>query len=66
MADIDVKVYKWVNSQWTLVAKDQDAKPNALVTIKPIATGEYKIVISAYKFEGTNEIGHYGLIIFHN
>lgn len=66
IADIDIKVYKWVNNQWTLIAKDQDAKPNALVSIKPIATGEYKIVISAFKFEGTNEIGHYGLIVFHN
>ncbi len=66
IADIDIKVYKWVNNQWTLVAKDQDAKPNALVTIKPISTGEYRIVISAFKFEGGNEIGHYGLIVFHN
>lgn len=66
ISDIDIKVYKWVNNQWSLIAKDQEAKPNALVTIKPSISGDYKIVISAYKFEKGFDIGHYGLIIFHN
>lgn len=64
--DIDIKVYKWVNNQWNLIDKDLDAKANALVTIKPIVTGEYKIEITAAKFEKGYDIGHYGLMIFHN
>lgn len=64
--DIDIKVYKWVNNQWNLIDKDQDTKANALVTIKPLVAGEYKIEITAAKFEKGYDIGHYGLIIFHN
>ncbi len=66
IADIDIKIYKWVNNQWNLITKDQDANPNAVVTIKPSYSGEYKIVISAYKFTEGYDIGHYGLIVFHN
>lgn len=66
ISDIDIKVYKWVNNQWNLIAKDDATTANALVTIKPSYTGEYKIVISAYKFEPGYELGHYGLIVFHN
>ena len=64
--DINIKIYKWVNNQWNLVGKDDKTDSNALVTIKPSVSGEYKIVISAYKFEKGYDIGHYGLIIFHN
>ena len=64
--DIDIKVYKWVNKQWNLIDKDQESKPNALVTLKPLLTGEYKIEITAAKFETGFDIGHYGLIIFHD
>lgn len=64
--DIDIKVYKWVNNQWNLIDKDQDTKANALVTLKPLVTGEYKIEIAAAKFEKGYDIGHYGLMIFHN
>ncbi len=66
ITDIDIKVYKWVNSQWNLIDKDQENKANALVTIKPLVTGEYKIEITAAKFATGNEIGHYGLMIFHD
>lgn len=64
--DIDIKVYKWVNNQWNLISKDQETNANALVTLKPLATGEYKIEITAAKFEKGYTIGHYGLMIFHN
>ena len=66
ISDIDVKVYRWANNQWTLVGKDDTEDGNALVTIKPFLTGEYKIEISAYKFEPGYTIGHYGLLIYHN
>jgi hypothetical protein len=64
--DIDIKVYKWVNNQWNLIDKDQETQANALVTIKPLVTGEYKFEISAAKFTTGYHIGHYGLMIFHN
>lgn len=66
MKDIDVKVYKWVNNQWALIAKDQGNKDYAFVTVKPAYSGEYKIEITAYKFQPGYDIGHYGLIIFHD
>lgn len=64
--DIDIKVYKWVNNQWNLIDKDQDSDANAIVTIKPMVTGEYKIEITAAKFNIGYDVGHYGLFIFHN
>lgn len=64
--DIDIKVYKWVNNQWNLIDKDQSPNANALVTLKPLSTGEYKIEITAAKFEKGYTVGHYGLMIFHD
>jgi hypothetical protein len=66
MKDIDIKVYKWVNNQWVLITKDQDSNSVAFVTVKPAFTAEYKIEITAYKFETGYDIGHYGLIVFHD
>jgi len=66
IADIDIKVYKYVNSQWTLITQDQTQDRNALVTIKPDFTADYMIEIIAYKFEPGYSVGHYGLIVFHN
>lgn len=33
--DIDIKVYKKVNGQWTLISQDEDTSSNAMVTISP-------------------------------
>lgn len=66
IADIDIKVYKFVNSQWTLIAQDQTQDRNALVKIKPDFTADYMIEIIAYKFEPGFSVGHYGLIVFHD
>lgn len=63
--DIDVKVYKWVNEQWVLIVEDKDNSKVASVEITPSNTGEYKIVITAYKFEPGYNVGHYGLIVYH-
>ena len=37
----------------------------ATVTIKPRQNEEYKIVISVYKYNKDYNVGHYGLIVFH-
>ncbi|MBR5604468.1 MAG: hypothetical protein IKW51_09795 [Bacteroidales bacterium] len=63
--DIDIKVYKLTNGQWTLIEQDQETTSNAAVTIKPYITSEYKIEIKAYEFNSGYSAGHYGLIIFH-
>jgi hypothetical protein len=63
--DIDIKVYKWTNNQWILIKQDDNAESGAMVTVKPAFTAEYKIVITAYSFNSGYNIGHYGLIIFH-
>lgn len=63
--DIDIKVYKWVNNQWSLIEKDEDTSNVAIVTITPTSTAEYKITITAYSFNEGYSSGHYGLIVFH-
>ena len=63
--DIDIKVYKLTNGQWTLIEQDQETSSNTAVTIKPYTTSEYKIEIKAYEFNSGYSVGHYGLIIFH-
>ncbi len=63
--DIDIKVYRWTNNQWVLVEKDEDSESLAAVSVAPTSTADYKIVISAYSFEPGCDVGHYGLIIFH-
>lgn len=65
IADIDLKVYKYVNEQWTLVAKDDSDNSYALVTIEPLSTATYRIEISAYSFAEGHDVGHYGLLIYH-
>ena len=64
--DIDIKVYKWVNNQWSLVQKDEEVKSNAVVMFKPSFTAEYRIDIIAATFEDGYDRGHYGLIVFHD
>ena len=64
--DIDIKVYKWVNNQWSLVEKDEEVKPNAIVTFKPPFTAEYRIDIIAATFEEGHDVRHYGLVVFHD
>lgn len=63
--DIDIKVYKLTNGQWTLIEQDNETSSNAAVTIKPYTTSDYKIEIKAYEFNSGYTVGHYGLIIFH-
>lgn len=65
MADIDVKVYRKSNGSWNLVKSDTDTDKTAMVIVSPMYTGEYKIEISCYRFKSGYEVGHYGLIIFH-
>jgi len=63
--DIDVEVYKQVGNEWSLIANDKDASSNAVVTVKPLYTGMYKIVVKGYKFAPGANGCHYGLLIFH-
>jgi len=63
--DIDVRIYKWVDDKWVLIDEDEDSSSVAVVSVKPSTTAEYKIEISAYSFEEGHDVGHYGLLIFH-
>lgn len=63
--DMDVEVYKEVGGNWKLVVEDSDESSTALVNVKPLYTGNYKIVVKAAKFASGYKGGHYGLLIFH-
>jgi hypothetical protein len=63
--DIDIKVYKFVNDQWSLIEKDEDESAVAFISVEPPFTARYQIEITAYAFTEGNDVGHYGLIIFH-
>ena len=65
VADLDIRVYKDVDGEMVLIKKDEDASDVATVVIEPTASGNYIIEISAYKFVDGYDVGHYGLIIFH-
>ena len=64
--DLDIKVYRKSGSQWVLVAKDTDSDSTPMVYVKPESSGEYKIVISVYKFKSNYNIAHYGLFVAHD
>ncbi len=63
--DIDVTVYKQSRGEWKKVVEDAENDDVATVSIKPRQNEEYKIVISVYKFNKDYNVGHYGLIVFH-
>ena len=63
--DIDLSVYKKSNGRWKLVEEDAENDDVATVTIKPRTKEEYKIVVSVYRFNKGYNVGHYGLMIFH-
>ena len=63
--DLDIEVYKLISNDWVIISKDTDVSSAAAVTIKPTYTGQYKIVIKAVKFYSGYDVGHYGLIIYH-
>ncbi|MEJ2193861.1 MAG: hypothetical protein P8X73_03255 [Ignavibacteriaceae bacterium] len=63
--DIDLTVYKQSRGEWKKIVEDAENDDVATVTVKPLQNEEYKIVISVYKFNKDYNVGHYGLIIFH-
>lgn len=63
--DIDVTVYKQSRGEWKKIVEDAENDDVATVSIKPRQNEEYKIVISVYKFNKDYNVGHYGLIVFH-
>ena len=63
--DIDITAYKERRGKWKKVEEDAENDDVATVSIKPRADEEYKIVISVYKFNRGYNVGHYGLMIFH-
>ena len=63
--DIDVSVYEDVRGRWELVEKDAENDDEAMVVVKPYQTGDYKIVISVYRFNKNYTAGHYGLLVIH-
>jgi hypothetical protein len=63
--DIDVTVYKQSRGSWKKLVEDAENDDVATVSIKPRQNEEYKIVISVYKFNKDYNVGHYGLIVFH-
>lgn len=63
--DINIKLYKLVNNRWEYIQCDNSSDSAGFIYIKPETTSEYKIVISAQSFTSGHNIGHYGLIIFH-
>lgn len=63
--DIDVSVSRWNGNEWVVMNKDTDDSDMAMVTIIPTSTSDYKIEITAYKFNEGYKAGHYGLIVCH-
>ncbi|MBN1950573.1 MAG: hypothetical protein JW801_05185 [Bacteroidales bacterium] len=63
--DLDVNVYTFDGTQWVLEAKDEEENEFALLSVTPERTQQYKIEIKAYSFNEGYDVGHYGLIIFH-
>lgn len=63
--DIDLTVYIQSRGEWKKIIEDAENDDVATVTVKPLQNEEYKIVISVYKFNKDYNVGHYGLIIFH-
>ena len=63
--DIDVSVYVKSRGEWKLLEEDAEDDDVATVSVKPRIKEEYKIVISVYKFNKGYNVGHYGLMIFH-
>lgn len=63
--DIDLEVYKFNGNDWDLIQKDTDESSIALVTIKPVVDGLYRVVVKGHNFlKGSNGC-HYALIYYH-
>ena len=63
--DVDISVYVYDGTGWVLEAKDEEENEFALLSISPEKTQKYKIEVKAYSFAEGYDVGHYGLIIFH-
>jgi hypothetical protein len=63
--DIDVKLYKKVKDTWEIAIQDTRASPEAVLEFTPTDLAYYKIEISVYSFKSGFEVGHYGLIVYH-
>lgn len=64
--DIDIEVFrKNDRGDWYLVVKDTDHESTAHVNIKPEQEGEYMIKIKVHEFNKGQEVGHYGLVVYH-
>lgn len=63
--DIDITVYIERKGNWKKIEEDAENDDVATVSLKSRSDEEYKIVISVYKFNRDYNVGHYGLMIFH-
>jgi hypothetical protein len=65
IADIDVVVHKFIGGQWVEIQRDESTARRAAVEITPAYTGTYKIDVRVYSFQPGYNVGHYGLVVFH-
>ena len=66
VSDLDIVVYKKVGGQWVEEKKDTETDATPIVTIKPLYTREYKIVLKVYSWQSGYDVACYGLIISHD
>lgn len=65
--DLDVKIYQYdeLLETWDLVAQDNSADHQAIVTFRPETTSLYKIDVVVYRFEPGYTAARYGLLFVH-
>lgn len=65
IAELDVEVFKQMGNEWASIIKDNNTGPTANVFVKPVSASQYKIVVTVKKFKTGYEVGHYGLLLYH-
>ncbi len=63
--DMDIEVYKLVDTMWIPIANDTLRNKLPMVEITPGSAALYKIIVSAYEFIEPFVAAHYGLIVYH-
>lgn len=65
--DMDIEIYKQKDDgTFEFIGKDSKTEQYAMFDITPSETCWYKFVVKCYKFSGSYDGAHYGLMIFHN
>lgn len=63
--DLDMELYVKLKGEWVFVKEDDTNGPLAELAIRPDMPGEYKFLVKVVAMKKGEEVGNYGIALYH-